>query len=85
MEISDTTAHVSLWAAVNSVPDHPPRAKGKRYSLASLLLIAIAAMLAGRRNQLSIVRRGRRLSRKTLTSIGIGRPSVPLALVRTVS
>ena len=36
------------------------QAEGKRYPLASLLLIAIAAILAGRRDQLSIVRWGRR-------------------------
>ena len=36
---------VSLWEALISVPDHR-RAEGKRYPLASLLLIAIAAMLA---------------------------------------
>ena len=53
------------------------RAEGKRYPLASLLLMAIAAMLAGRREQLSIVRWGRRLSPETLAALGIGRPRVP--------
>jgi predicted transposase YbfD/YdcC len=61
---------------LSSVPDHR-RAEGKRYPLASLLLIAIAAMLAGRRDQLGIVRWGRRLNRETLTAIGIDRDRVP--------
>ena len=45
----------SLWGALASVPDHR-RAEGKRYPLVSLLLIAIAALLAGRRDQLGIIR-----------------------------
>jgi hypothetical protein len=67
---------VSLWDALTSIPDHR-RAAGKRYPLASLLLIALAAMLAGRRDQLGIVRWGRRLSGETLRAIGIGRDRVP--------
>ena len=65
-----------LWDALSSVPDHR-RAAGKRYPLASLLLIAVAAMLAGRRDQLGIVRWGRRLSPETLGIIGIHRSRVP--------
>jgi DDE_Tnp_1-associated len=71
-----TTQKSSLWDALASVPDHR-RAAGKRYPLASLLLIALAAMLAGRRDQLGIVRWGRRLNRETLTAIGIDRDRVP--------
>jgi hypothetical protein len=67
---------VSLWEALLSVPDHR-RPEGKRYPLASLLLIAIAALLAGRHDQLGIIRWGRRLSRDTLTAIGIGRARIP--------
>jgi hypothetical protein len=66
----------SLWAALASVPDHR-RAEGKRYPLASLLLIAVAALLSGRCDQLGIVRWGRRLSAEALASIGIGRARVP--------
>lgn len=73
---SETTQTSSLWDALVSVPDHR-RAEGKRYPLASLLLIAIAAMLAGRRDQLGIVRWGRRLTRETLAAIGITRDRVP--------
>ena len=46
---------VSLSEALFSVPDHR-RPEGKRYPLASVLLIAIAALLAGRRDQLRIIR-----------------------------
>ena len=66
----------SLWQALASVPDHR-RAEGKRYPLASLLLIAVSALLSGRRDQLGIVRWGRRLTRDALASIGIGRDRVP--------
>ena len=45
----------SLWDMLTLVPDHR-RPEGKRYPLASLLLIAIAAFLSGRRDQLGIVR-----------------------------
>ena len=66
----------SLWDALASVPDHR-RPEGKRYPLASLLLIAVAAFLSGRRDQLGIVRWGKRLSQEALASIGIFRGRVP--------
>src|SRR5208282_2182690 len=66
----------SLWHALALVPDHR-RAEGKRYPLASLLLIAVAAFLSGRRDQLGVVRWGRRLTRDALASIGISRARVP--------
>jgi hypothetical protein len=66
----------SLWHALASVPDHR-RAAGRRYPLASLLLIAVAALLSGRRDQLGIVRWGRWLTRDALASIGITRDRVP--------
>jgi len=66
----------SLWQALASVPDHR-RDAGKRYPLASLLLIAVAALLSGRRDQLGIVRWGRRLSHEALLAIGIKRQRVP--------
>ncbi len=65
-----------LWEVLASIPDHR-RPDGRRYPLASLLFIAVAARLAGRRDQLGIVRWGRRLSRETLRAIGIGRDRVP--------
>ena len=73
---STVTSPATLWDALALVPDHR-RAKGKRYPLASLLLIAIAAMLSGRRDQLGIVRWGRQLSQGALASIGIERGRIP--------
>ena len=66
----------SLWDVLASVPDHR-RPEGRRYPLVSLLFIAITAMLAGQRDQLGIVRWGRRLSGETLRAIGIRRGRVP--------
>jgi hypothetical protein len=59
---------IRLWCRRND---------GKRYPLASLLLIAVAALLSGRRDQLGIVRWGRRLTREALEAIGISRNRVP--------
>jgi hypothetical protein len=67
---------IRLWDALVSVSDHR-RAAGKRYPLASLLLIALAAMLVGRRDKLGIIRWGRRLNRETLAAICISRDRVP--------
>jgi hypothetical protein len=69
-------ATASLWEVFSSVPDHR-RAQGKRYPLAGLLMIALAAMLAGRTDQLSIIRWGRKLSRAALAELGIMRGRVP--------
>ncbi len=66
----------SLRQALPSVPDHR-RSAGKRYPLASLLLISVAALLSGWRDQLGIVRWGRRLSQEALQAIGISRNRVP--------
>lgn len=66
----------SLWEVFQAVPDHR-RAEGKRYPLAGLLVIAVAAILAGRRDQLGIVRWGRRLNREALEVLGIKRGRVP--------
>jgi hypothetical protein len=75
--MSSTTGEAgSLWQALAVVPDHR-RDAGKRYPLASLLLIAVAALLSGRRDQLGIVRWGRRLSQEALAAIGISRNRVP--------
>jgi hypothetical protein len=65
-----------LWEALGRVRDHRRR-EGQRYPLAGLLLIAVAALLAGRRDQLGIVRWGRQLSAQALASLGITRGRVP--------
>src|SRR4051812_22156083 len=66
----------SLWSALAAVRDHR-RGAGRRYPLAGLLLIAVAALLAGRRDQLGIVRWGRGLSVSALASLGLTRGRVP--------
>jgi DDE_Tnp_1-associated/Transposase DDE domain len=67
---------VNLWQALSRVRDRR-RGEGKRYPLPGLLLIAVAALLAGRRDQLGIVRWGRQLSPQALASLGITRGRVP--------
>ena len=67
---------ISLWEALGRVRDHR-RQEGQRYPLAGLLLIAVAALLAGRRDQLGIVRWGRQLNEQALASLGITRGRVP--------
>ncbi|HEY6432623.1 MAG TPA: transposase family protein, partial [Acetobacteraceae bacterium] len=74
--LSRTGEAGSLWQALTSVPDHRRKA-GQRYPLAGLLLIAVAALLSGRRDRLGIVRWGRRLTREALEAIGISRNRVP--------
>jgi hypothetical protein len=66
----------SLGQALASVPGHRRNA-GKRYPLAGLLLMPVAALLSGRRDQLGIVHWGRRLTRETLEAIEINRNRVP--------
>src|SRR3954452_7873381 len=66
----------SLWSALAAVRDHR-RGAGRRYPLPGLLLIAVAALLAGRRDQLGIVRWGRGLSVSALASLGLTRGRVP--------
>src|SRR3954447_9886674 len=73
---SAATQTISLWDALTSVPDHR-RPAGKRYPLASLLLIALAAMLAGRRDQLGIVRWGRRLKGESSQLSALTAPECP--------
>ena len=76
MSGGDGAREADLWEVFSVVPDHR-RAEGKRYPLAGLLMIALAAMLAGRSDQLGIVRWGRKLSREALAELGILRGRVP--------
>lgn len=46
-EVLETPVATSLWEVLSALPDHR-RVEAKRYPLASLLLLAIAAMPAGR-------------------------------------
>ena len=65
-----------LWDALALVPDHR-RSAGRRYPLARLRLIAVAAMLSGRRDQLRIICWDQRLRREALEAIGVHRSRIP--------
>ena len=71
-----TAGSGSLWEALACVPDHRRKA-GQRYPLSGLLLIAVAALLSGRRDQRGIVRWGRQLSGEALAVLGITRGRIP--------
>jgi hypothetical protein len=55
----------TLFAALQSIPDHRTR-KERRFPLAAILAISIAAMLSGANDLIAIFRWGRRLSPKAL-------------------
>lgn len=58
-----------LVAAFASLPD-PRRAQGRRFSLASLLTLAIVALLSNHLSLLAIAQFGKRQSRQVLTALG---------------
>ena len=60
----------TLFSALQSIPDHRTR-KGRRFSLAAILAISIAAMLSGANDLIAIFRWGRRLSPKALQALGV--------------
>jgi DDE_Tnp_1-associated/Transposase DDE domain len=60
----------TLFAALESVPDHRTR-RGRRFPLAAILAISIAAMLSGANDLIAIFRWGRRLSPKALQALGV--------------
>ena len=60
----------TLWAALEALPDHRTR-KGRRYGLASIVTLALAAQLAGANDLRAIFRWGRRLTPKALEMLGI--------------
>jgi hypothetical protein len=66
----------TLWEALEGLPDRRTR-KGRRYSLASIVGISIAAMLSGANDLMAIYRWGRRLSVEGLRSFGITRERAP--------
>jgi hypothetical protein len=65
-----TTNTPTLYEALSSIPDHRTR-KGRRYPLAAILAITIAAMLSGANDLRAVFRWGRRLSPKALQALGI--------------
>jgi hypothetical protein len=66
----------TLWEALGHVVDRRTR-KGRRYSLPSILMLALAAMLAGANDLLAIHRFAKRLSPKALEALGITRRRAP--------
>ncbi len=66
----------TLWEALESLPDRRTR-KGRRYSLASIVTLSLAAMLSGANDLLAIRRWGQRLTPKALETLGITRGRVP--------
>jgi hypothetical protein len=66
----------TLWTALEGVPDRRTR-KGRRYSLASIIVLSLAAMLSGANDLMAIYRWGRRLTPKALAMLGIERARAP--------
>lgn len=62
-------ATTTLFEALQAIPDHRAR-KGRRFPLATILTIALAAMLSGADDLLAIARWGRRLSPQALWALG---------------
>src|SRR3954453_3510418 len=66
----------SLWERLEELPDHRTL-KGRRYSLAAIVGISLAAMLSGANDLMAIFRWGRRLTPKGLAAFGIDRGRAP--------
>lgn len=66
----------TLWSALQCLPDRRT-AKGRRYSLASIVGLSFAAMLSGANDLRSIWRWGQRLTPKGLAMLGIERGRAP--------
>ena len=60
----------TLFEALSAIPDHRTK-KGRRFPLAAIVTIALAAMLSGANDLLAIARWGRRLSPKALQALGV--------------
>jgi DDE_Tnp_1-associated/Transposase DDE domain len=65
-----------LWDRLEGLPDHRTR-KGRRYSLAAIMGISLAAMLSGANDLMAISRWGRRLTPKGLAAFGVNRGRAP--------
>jgi DDE family transposase len=65
-----------LWDRLEGLPDHRTL-KGRRYSLAAIVGISLAAMLSGANDLMAIFRWGRRLTPKGLAAFGIGHGRAP--------
>jgi hypothetical protein len=65
-----------LWDQLERLPDHRTL-KGRRYSLAAIVGISLAAMLSGANDLMAIFRWGRRLTPNGLAAFGIGHGRAP--------
>src|SRR3954468_6525637 len=65
-----------LWHRLEQLPDHRTL-KGRRYTLAAIVGISLAAMLSGANDLMAIFRWGRRLTPKGLAAFGIDRGRAP--------
>src|SRR5215212_9538080 len=65
-----------LWDRLEQLPDHRTL-KGRRYTLAAIVGISLAAMLSGANDLMAIFRWGRRLTPKGLAAFGIGHGRAP--------
>lgn len=65
-----------LWDRLEKLPDRRTL-KGRRYSLAAIVGISLAAMLSGANDLMAIFRWGRRLTPKGLTAFGINHGRAP--------
>lgn len=59
----------TLFEALQAIPDQRTK-KGRRFELATILIIALSAMLSGANDLLAIARWGRRLSPQALWALG---------------
>ena len=66
----------TLWTALERLPDHRTK-KGRRYELASIVTLSLAATLSGANDLRAIFRWGRRLTPKGLEMLGIKRGEAP--------
>ena len=62
----------TLYGRLQSLPDHRTK-KGRRFPLAAILTISLAAMLSGANDLMAIFRWGRRLSPAALQALGVAK------------
>ena len=60
----------SLWDVLGEIPDRRG-AKGRRYSLRSVMVLTLAAMLSGANDLCAVYRWGRRLPKDALSALGL--------------
>jgi hypothetical protein len=72
----DAAQAQTLWDTLALVPDQRGR-HGRRFTLQSVLAVAVGALLGGRKGLAAIARWGRSLSRSELRQLGIERDKAP--------